>query len=279
MTATVEATVDPHIDEVWDGWQNPPFYDQLLTSGQRCIGNLRYWAEEGTDEVLDSVDAQASWLHDGYLEDDEHDDFHRQRPHPDYVYWPSDAVTTTGPGKDYLGAVMRYARKRRQAQVEGPVDIQRLDAPPPTLAVVAEKDAEIERLTERVAQQERELAAARNHHQHDINLIGQTLMAEADSRSWCSEYDQIIDNLNASLFRLLPTREKEYQVTWVERHIVEVRCSTTVTARDEEEAEQYVQNNYAGEYAPSVTTTGPYQDLISEVEYDESSDFETEEID
>jgi hypothetical protein len=72
----------------------------------------------------------------------------------------------------------------------------------------------------------------------DIDTIGSGLMEEAENRGWCSEYDDFVDNVNASLsVACLPAREKEYEVTWVETYTVSVPRSATYTAKSAEEAE------------------------------------------
>lgn len=71
-----------------------------------------------------------------------------------------------------------------------------------------------------------------------IQIIGERLLQEAENRGWCSEFDEIIDDVNCSLpgWLQLPTREREYEVTWTETYYVTVNRSTTVTARNEEHA-------------------------------------------
>ena len=72
----------------------------------------------------------------------------------------------------------------------------------------------------------------------DIDTIGSMLMEEAENRGWCSEYDDFVDNVNASLsVACLPAREKEYEVTWVETYTVTVPRSATYTAKSADEAE------------------------------------------
>lgn len=71
-----------------------------------------------------------------------------------------------------------------------------------------------------------------------IEIIGERLLREAETHGWCSEFDDIIDDVNSSLpnWLQLPTREREYEVTWTETYYVTVNRSTTVTARNEEHA-------------------------------------------
>lgn len=79
---------------------------------------------------------------------------------------------------------------------------------------------------------------ARQQAQHAIALIGERLITESNARSWCSEFDEIIDDANGTLpdWLQLPTRERDYEVNWSETYTVTVHRSTTVTARNEEHA-------------------------------------------
>ena len=71
-----------------------------------------------------------------------------------------------------------------------------------------------------------------------IRRIGNRLIEEAEGRSWCSEFDQIIDDVNSDLpgWLQLPEREREYEVRWTESYTITVPRSITVTAKSEEEA-------------------------------------------
>lgn len=56
---------------------------------------------------------------------------------------------------------------------------------------------------------------ARNYekqHIDDIHKIGKALIAEAESRGWCDQYDQFVDKLNDELNRSLEVREHEYTI-------------------------------------------------------------------
>lgn len=56
---------------------------------------------------------------------------------------------------------------------------------------------------------------ARNYekqHIADIHKIGKALIAEAESRGWCDQYDQFVDKLNDELNRSLEVREHEYTI-------------------------------------------------------------------
>ena len=67
----------------------------------------------------------------------------------------------------------------------------------------------------------------------DAALIGSDLLDEAESRDWCGDYDNWVDDLNSRLSVIkLPTREKDFDVTLT----YTVNVYTTVTARDSSHA-------------------------------------------
>lgn len=110
-----------------------------------------------------------------------------------------------------------------------------------------------------------------------IETIGQRLIDEAEKRNWCSEFDEIIDEVNAALpgpFQL-PTREREYNVSWSETYTITVQRHATVTARSEENACDSASELYSGE-----ADDYEIRDAISCGNYefsDDNSDFEAEE--
>lgn len=53
----------------------------------------------------------------------------------------------------------------------------------------------------------------RRQHEEDIQLIGDSLLYEADQRSWCDDYDKFVAGLNQQLTVKLPERETEWTVT------------------------------------------------------------------
>jgi len=110
-----------------------------------------------------------------------------------------------------------------------------------------------------------------------IHMIGIRLIDEAERRNWCSEFDEIIDDVNANLpgpFEL-PTREREYNVSWTETYTITVQRSTTVTARDAEQACDAASELYTGE-----ADDYEIRDAISCGNYefrDDNNDYEAEE--
>lgn len=79
---------------------------------------------------------------------------------------------------------------------------------------------------------------ARDEARRAIEMIGERLIDESNNRGWCSEFDEFIDQANSNLpgWLQLPSREREYEVTWTETYYVTVNRSTTVNARDAEHA-------------------------------------------
>jgi hypothetical protein len=54
---------------------------------------------------------------------------------------------------------------------------------------------------------------AKSHHHSDIALISEKLNEIADEKSFCSEYDDFVEELNEKLHINLKPRTKEYEVT------------------------------------------------------------------
>lgn len=72
------------------------------------------------------------------------------------------------------------------------------------------------------------LTAAKTRHTDDIEHIGSALIAEAEERGWCSQYDEFINKVNRILHIELETRERTYVVE-VTAHVsmqVEVEASS-----------------------------------------------------
>lgn len=53
----------------------------------------------------------------------------------------------------------------------------------------------------------------RSNHENDIRIIGESLIAEAEARRWCADFDRWVEKINNQLHIELPTREREYSVT------------------------------------------------------------------
>lgn len=103
----------------------------------------------------------------------------------------------------------------------------------------AEFEAQVARLTEENAALSRRLdaareeaRAARQRHEADIERVSDHLIEEAESRSWCSEYDRVVNEINEGMNVPLRQREREFSVTLD----VTVRITRTVTAIDADAA-------------------------------------------
>lgn len=133
--------------------------------------------------------------------------------------------------------------------------------------LVREKtDAEV-----RLEDAQRALSQAHQRHDNDIATIGERLIEEADRRGWCSEFDEIVDELNGSLFVDLPRRVRDFSVDVR----VEVSLGVTVTATTEDEAREIAAREWRdrvdfGSYS--------YSDAIHEGTTLDSDNFTVEEI-
>ena len=111
-----------------------------------------------------------------------------------------------------------------------------------------------------------------------IDMIGQRLIEESEKRGWCSEFDEIIQEVNGSMpgpFEL-PTRVKEYNVNWTETYTITVYRSTTVEARDYDQACEIAAES--SEYGNA--DEWQMRDALSMGNYefsDDNGDFEAEE--
>jgi hypothetical protein len=111
-----------------------------------------------------------------------------------------------------------------------------------------------------------------------VQIIGDRLIQESNDRNWCSEFDQIIEEVNSSIPGpfYLPTREREYEVRWTETYYVTVNRSYTTTARNEEDA---IDNAKA--YAEDGADEYDLREAISIGNYefsDDCDDYEVEEV-
>ena len=126
---------------------------------------------------------------------------------------------------------VRFASYEEIAAPEPDVDALKL--------AVAALTAEKERL-------ERELNDARatiSQAHTAVQMIGDALIAEADRRNFCEEYDQLIDDINESLPGpfALPEREQEYEIEVTGNASVSWSHTVTVRARSADHACDMVQ--------------------------------------
>lgn len=80
------------------------------------------------------------------------------------------------------------------------------------------------------------LREAEERHRTDIQMIGETLMREANRRNWCSEYDEIVDGINSRISVELPLRRREHEVVISGYVRVPFSYSMTVEAEDSDDA-------------------------------------------
>ncbi len=67
--------------------------------------------------------------------------------------------------------------------------------------------------------------------QRRLDYVAEALLAEAEERDWCSEYDEFVNKVNNHLgYTVLTPRSREYEVTYT--------VTFTVEARDEDEAQE-----------------------------------------
>ena len=88
--------------------------------------------------------------------------------------------------------------------------------------------ATVDSKDETIARLQREISEAKQTHEKDIATIGEVLRAEAERRSWCSEYDEIVDDLNPQITVKIEERTREMEA-YVD---VTVRVRIEQTLRD-----------------------------------------------
>lgn len=72
-------------------------------------------------------------------------------------------------------------------------------------------------------------------HANDIERIGTALLAEAEQRGWCDDYDRFVEELNERLSKQLEVRTRDYDVE-VEYNVTvrrTINASSYEDARDE----------------------------------------------
>ena len=89
-----------------------------------------------------------------------------------------------------------------------------------------------------------EMTKQKRDYSSDIDLIGSMLENEAESRNWCGEYDQFIDQFNGeSKIAYISPREREYDVTVDVTVTMTVPVTISVTASSGEDAESIVSDD------------------------------------
>jgi hypothetical protein len=96
---------------------------------------------------------------------------------------------------------------------------------------------------------------SRTSHRNDIKLISEALMAEAETRGWCDDYDKFVSGLNSRLVVSLEEREHEYEVSAT----FLLKVSTTIKARNIDDANDQAADLDLGDYNCSIR--GDYDDI------------------
>jgi hypothetical protein len=96
---------------------------------------------------------------------------------------------------------------------------------------------------------------SRSSHRNDIKMISDALMAEADSRGWCDDYDKFVSGLNSRLAVSLEEREQEYEVSAT----FLLKVSTKIRARNIDDANDQAADLDLGDYNCSIR--GDYDDI------------------
>jgi hypothetical protein len=85
-------------------------------------------------------------------------------------------------------------------------------------------------------------------HKQDVRFISEALIAEAETRGWCSDYDKFIEKLNQRLVQKLEEREREYVVSAT--YLLKV--STTIKATDIDDANDKAAELDLGDFDVSI---------------------------
>ena len=94
-------------------------------------------------------------------------------------------------------------------------------------------ELQIERLKASVSYWEDRYRHEAERHIEDIKTIGERLIAEADQRGWCEDYDVMVDDLNTKRNIDLPLRNHQYEVNVS----FTVHMNVTVEAQSPEDAQ------------------------------------------
>ena len=84
------------------------------------------------------------------------------------------------------------------------------------------------------------LEDAEEAHELDLRLIAQRLHQEAEDHNWCSEYDEMIEQINGGLWKKIPPRVHK----WIITAEYPVRVQRVVEAATHHEARRQVANEW-----------------------------------
>ena len=98
---------------------------------------------------------------------------------------------------------------------------------------------QVRQLDDRIAQLRNELHLAQQgrtdaerRHAEDVNYIGECLLQQAQERSWCSDFDRFVEDLNNSLHHKLRRRLRSYEVETALRVVLRIEASNEDDAED-----------------------------------------------
>lgn len=151
----------------------------------------------------------------------------------------AEVVAVMEPGTTRAGMCYFFTAENFTAVKDDPVPEEPKEEPAvdPEMVTLRDNNA---RLT---AENERLLTWQRNA-LSDITEASRILIGQANRRSWCSEYDEIIDEINGSLSVLrFEDREQEHEVEVNWTATISGSTTVTVTARSLEDAEEQVRNS------------------------------------
>lgn len=142
--------------------------------------------------------------------------------------------------------------------------------------VPAPETTHLERLQEEatglrrtVADLRARLADAEQAHHGDIAAVGARLLEEAEARNWCSEYDEVVDSLNAVLRVPLPLRVRAWEASF------DLRISLRIEqARNEDDARAQ-----AATLADRIERAVYEMDAVTASDVEDSEDFDLAETD
>lgn len=96
--------------------------------------------------------------------------------------------------------------------------------------LVAHANERVDMLRSMLEDSRSDVRQAKANHEADIAHLSSALLDEAESRQWCSDFDEFVDTVNRKLHVELPTREREMTVR------VAIYLDVDVRARDEDAA-------------------------------------------
>lgn len=99
--------------------------------------------------------------------------------------------------------------------------------------------------------------------EQSLAMISERFNEETEKRGWCSETDDIIDELNSKLpFGQLEKREREFEVDVTLQHGFFTEHRISVTARSEDEARDSIYDNITDFITEEMVAMSDYYDPI-----------------